>query len=235
MQTAYDQIAAWYQEWLGEGSASAEGDHFYTPLLELIGDVTGQRICDLACGQGRVSRHLAGLGAEVVGVDGSAAMLAIGAGYPEHPKVTFVHDSAHTLQSQADATFDGVLCNMALMDIPDLTATVHSAYRILRAGGWFGFTTLHPCFNTPRSVEVVDDDGRSHRMITDYFTEGFWQSDRRVGPSRLVGAYHRTLGTYLNTLIETGFTIGRVQEVVGRAECWLEVPPVLAMVCRKPG
>jgi 2-polyprenyl-3-methyl-5-hydroxy-6-metoxy-1,4-benzoquinol methylase len=42
-----------------------------------MGEIAGQRICDLACGQGRVARHLADLGARVVGIDLSAKLLAI--------------------------------------------------------------------------------------------------------------------------------------------------------------
>src|SRR5438067_2110787 len=38
--------------------------------------IAGLRILDLGCGKGRFTRHLQGLGAEVVGLDPSAGMLA---------------------------------------------------------------------------------------------------------------------------------------------------------------
>jgi 2-polyprenyl-3-methyl-5-hydroxy-6-metoxy-1,4-benzoquinol methylase len=37
--------------------------------LARLGDVRGKRILDVGCGSGRISRHLAGLGAQVVGFD----------------------------------------------------------------------------------------------------------------------------------------------------------------------
>jgi cyclopropane fatty-acyl-phospholipid synthase-like methyltransferase len=37
--------------------------------FRLLPTVTGERVLDIACGQGRMSRYLARLGAEVVGVD----------------------------------------------------------------------------------------------------------------------------------------------------------------------
>ena len=53
---AYDPIADWYAEW--EALAPA-GDDVLDATVELLGDVTGMRVCDLACGQGRITRFLA--------------------------------------------------------------------------------------------------------------------------------------------------------------------------------
>jgi 2-polyprenyl-3-methyl-5-hydroxy-6-metoxy-1,4-benzoquinol methylase len=78
----YDDIAEWYDQWVG---AHAMSDDPYFPAVEaLMGQVNGQHICDLACGQGRVARHLASLGATVVGIDLSAKLLAIARRHEEH-------------------------------------------------------------------------------------------------------------------------------------------------------
>jgi len=236
-EAAYDPIAQWYDDWVG-GAAndSLDNDPYFPPLVELVGEVAGLRICDLACGQGRIARALAKWGAQVVGVDISGELLAIAERYASaDAPVEYRHDSAHSLGSCQDAEFDGVIANMAMMDIPDLAATVRSTFRVLRPGGWFAFSTFHPCFNTPRSAELVDETGRWHRTVTGYFTEGHWTSDQRVGTARTVGAYHRTLATYLNTLIEAGFTLRQVREIPGVSAIWQQVPPVLAVIVNKPG
>jgi 2-polyprenyl-3-methyl-5-hydroxy-6-metoxy-1,4-benzoquinol methylase len=83
-QARYDQFAGWYQQWIGDAP----------PLIAahavLIPAVTGERVLDIACGQGRMSRYLARLGAEVAGIDISAGMLdkARAAG-PED--ITYIH------------------------------------------------------------------------------------------------------------------------------------------------
>ncbi len=51
--STYDEIAEWYEHWVG--THSMREDPFF-PAVE------GDRICDLACGQGRLARHLADLG-----------------------------------------------------------------------------------------------------------------------------------------------------------------------------
>lgn len=147
---AYDSIAHWYHEWVGDDDA-VDTDPYAGPTLDLIGDVSDQRICDLACGQGRITRALARRGAQVVGVDNSGELLTI-ARQHDMTGIEYRHDNAHTLASCQDAEFDGVVCNMSLMDITDLTATMITTHRILRPGGWFVFSTFHPCFNTPHSA-----------------------------------------------------------------------------------
>ncbi len=208
----------------------------------LLGEVAGQRVCDLACGQGRVARRLVEMGARVVGVDISAKLLELARRHEQaQPRgITYLKADARSLEGIADSTFDGVVCFMALMDIPDLAPTLHTVARILRPGGWFVFATLHPCYHTPRSGEAPTPDGWI-RTIGDYFAEGYWRSDTRTGPPGKVGAYHSMLSTYLNTLIDAGLTLERVSEprapptLAESRPIWAEVPAALVARCRKAG
>lgn len=234
----YDDIAEWYDGWVGEEVGQ---DPYFLLVQALLGEVVGQRICDLACGQGRVARHLTDLGAQVVGVDLSARLLAIGRRHEvtEPRGVGYVQDDAQSLASIADDAFAGVICNMALMDVPNLTPTIHNVGRILRPGGWFVFSILHPCYHTSRSGEIVSAEG-TVRTVGSYFIEGHWRSDTRTGPPGKVGAFHRTLSTYLNTLIEEGLVLecfreARATGITAQVRpVWAEVPAVLAVCCRKP-
>jgi ubiquinone/menaquinone biosynthesis C-methylase UbiE len=236
--SAYDEIAEWYDAWAG--SAIHEDDPFFPAVEALLGDIAGQHVCDLACGQGRVARHLAERGASIVGIDLSARLLEIARRHEQAAPqgITYLHADARSLNGIPDSTFDGVLCFMALMDIAGLAPTLHTVARILRPAGWFVFATLHPCFNTPRSGEMVSADGWV-RTIGGYFSEGYWRSDARTGPPGKVGAYHYMLSTYLNTLFEAGLTLEQVSEpraTVGLATerpIWAEVPAVFAARCRK--
>ena len=66
----YDEVADWYAE-LVRGRANPGPQ----PVFTLLGDVAGQRVCDLACGEGEVARGLAALGAEVTAIDISVRLL----------------------------------------------------------------------------------------------------------------------------------------------------------------
>src|SRR5712691_4974999 len=103
----YDEIAEWYDTWLGPG-ALAE-DPFFPSVEALMGPIAGQRVCDLACGQGRVARHLTDLGARVVGIDLSAKLLAIARRREEaEPRgIAYLLADAQNLAGVADGVFDG--------------------------------------------------------------------------------------------------------------------------------
>lgn len=235
----YDDIAEWYDESIRKGSLLH--DLVVPPLLALAGDVRGRRVCDLACGQGVVARQLAGLGASVVGVDLSARLLEIARRDEEAELlgITYLHDDAQTLATVADAAFDGVVCNMALMDIPDLEATFQATRRVLRPEGWFIFSITHPCYQTPSSSCIVPEGGPPTCVVSGYFAEGYWRSTHAAGVRGQVGAYHRTLGTYVNSLLAAGLTFEHLVEprAVGplaeRRPGLRELPAALIARCRK--
>jgi ubiquinone/menaquinone biosynthesis C-methylase UbiE len=233
---AYDEIADWYDASVRSGNLLQ--DLVAPGLVELAGDIAGRGICDLACGQGVVAREFAARGARVVGIDLSARLLALARrDEPRSPLgVAYVRDDAQSLAAIADASFDGVVCSMALMDIPNLGATFRATHRVLRRTGWFVFAITHPCFQTPFSEQI---EGSVQRRVGGYFAEGFWRSDHAEGVRGKVGAYHRTLATYVNGLAEAGFVVRHLREpiatgaVAERLPGCRELPAVLCARCEK--
>ncbi|HZU66286.1 MAG TPA: methyltransferase domain-containing protein [Ktedonobacteraceae bacterium] len=240
MQKAhYDDIAEWYDSSITRNTLIH--DLVLPPLLELMGDPGGQTICDLACGQGMLCRYLAQKGARVTGVDLSAKLLEIARRYEDAQPlgIDYVLDDAQLLATLADATFDGVVCNMSLMDIENIRGTFLAVARILRPRGWFIFSITHPCFQGPGASREIGPDGTVRYTISDYLTEGYWRSDNPHGVRGKVGAYHRTLSRYLNNLMEAGFILERFiepkagGEMARRVPGNQNVPAVLIVRCRK--
>lgn len=195
----YDMFAEWYDVWIAE----PDDDPVVRSLLGVIGDVAGQRILDLGCGQGRIARHLVALGAaEVVGVELSGQMLARA---DETPRVTYLQADATTTEWWDGAQFDGVVSSMALMDIDDLAGAVRTAAATLRPGGWFAWSINHPAFPGVEQVRSNWPTGGS------YFDEGLWFTDG-TGVRGTVGANHRTLSTYFRTLLQAGFALETIDE-----------------------
>jgi 2-polyprenyl-6-hydroxyphenyl methylase/3-demethylubiquinone-9 3-methyltransferase len=88
----------------------------------------GRRVLDLGCGKGRFARRLAEAGAEVVGLDLSAAMLAEATG------VGRVRGSARRLPFAA-ATFDAVVAVEVFEHLAAVEPALAEARRVLRPGG----------------------------------------------------------------------------------------------------
>lgn len=201
----YDGVADYYASGWGEDLT----DPVTVSLFDLVGDVAGQRVLDVACGHGRISRGLARKGASVVGVDVSAAMLAKAEEF-EHQEplgIRYLRSDAADPELLPGNEYDAAVCSMGLSDIDNLDGTLANLRRLLRPGGTFAFCILHPCFPGIEGVSGAwPSDGS-------YYDERYWQADGALSTLRQqVGANHRTLSTYLNTLHHHGFTLTRTAE-----------------------
>lgn len=232
MGTRYDAIADFYAEMVGDDVSDAVA----AAVLDLAGDVRGARVLDLACGQGRLSRELARRGASVVGADLSEKLLekARAAETQEPLGVTYVHVDVTSPDALSGERFDGVVCHFGLSDIDDLDGALATVARVLEAQGWFVLSIVHPCF--PGSGPDAPSSWPPGRG---YHAEGWWLADN-PGFRGKVGANHRTLSTYLNTLVEHALAVERVAEPEPEAG-WFEskgggepVPLYLVVRCRLP-
>jgi ubiquinone/menaquinone biosynthesis C-methylase UbiE len=107
-----------------------------------LGDVTGLKIVDLACGTGRQTAQLAKRGANVVGVDQSEGMLA--KAKTKSPDIEFMLANLETTFPFGDNQFDLVVSFLALEHINDLRAFFLECKRICRREGTLYFTAMHP-------------------------------------------------------------------------------------------
>jgi ubiquinone/menaquinone biosynthesis C-methylase UbiE len=99
-------------------------------ILGALGPLRGSRILDFGCGKGRFAAQLRALGAEVIGLDRSAAMLA-GASWLDR-----VRGSASRLPF-AGSSFDAVIAIEVLEHLPrpGIDPALAEIRRVLRPGG----------------------------------------------------------------------------------------------------
>jgi len=213
----YDEFAEWYEQWIGDAPSLIAAQDGLLPA------VAGARVLDLACGQGRMSRYLARRGADVLGVDVSAAMLskARAAG---PAGITYLRADVTGAPTWWDGRpFDGCTCELALMDIDDLAGALATVAAVLRPGGWFVASIVHPCFpGNGRGQSSWPPGGGYER-------EGWWTSPGHnpEGVRIRVGATHRKLSTVLNALRDAGLEAERF------AEPPAPVPTYLLWRCRR--
>jgi SAM-dependent methyltransferase len=105
------------------------------PLLDLAEVGPGQRVLDVACGTGVVARGAAertGDAGIVTGLDLNPAMLAVARRL--RPDLTWCQGDAADLPFPI-GSFNAVLCQMALMFLPDRIQAVREMVRVLAPGG----------------------------------------------------------------------------------------------------
>lgn len=165
MQTSrYDDHASWFVSYSALWTATS------SPFLPA--DLSGTRVLDLACGWGSLSRDLARRGAAVTGVELALPLLERGRELERTAPqgITYLHGDASRLDWWDRRPFDATVCNMALMDIDDLDATLATIRAVLRPGGWFNVSLLHPCYPGEQQAGALS----SWPPDTGYGTEGWW-------------------------------------------------------------
>lgn len=110
-------------------------------VWRLIESVPPGRALDAACGTGRHARRLVELGHEVTGVDLTPEMLHRAAA--SIPEATFLEGDLRRLPAE-DASFDLVICGLALSHLAELGVAVNELARVLRPGGRMVVSVLHP-------------------------------------------------------------------------------------------
>lgn len=175
-----------------------------------IGPVTGLQAIDIGCGEGRFSRMLAERGAaEVLGVDLCTPLLAAAEQLKKTAVEQYRMDDMQTLATVPDGSFDLAVSYVALVDVPDVPATVRAAYRVLRPGGRYVVCNLAP-MATATNARTTDSDGRRFAIrVAGYFDESV--RVMRFGKNSLSN-FHRTLTTYMTAFLQAGFQLQSLTE-----------------------
>lgn len=247
---AWEANAAFWDEKMGEGNDFA--NILCWPVLRTLLDPRpGQRILDIACGNGLFSRRLAELGAEVVAFDFSAELIKLArARTPASFSLLTFHvldaTDEQALLALGNSAYDSALCNMALFDIADIEPLFHALPKLLKPGGVFVFTLTHPAFNNASCMHVVEerDNGgvietvysvKVSRYMTPFQSRGLAMR----GQPQAQLYFDRPLQYYLNLGFQNGFVLDGFEErafppghpqgsPLGWGGKFSEIPPVLA-------
>jgi trans-aconitate methyltransferase len=101
------------------------------PVVQLLAPRPGERILDLGCGDGVLTKRLADLGCDIVAIDASAAQVEAASSLGLDARVM----DAETLPF--DDEFDAVFSNAVLHWILRADAAIEGVHRALKPGGRF--------------------------------------------------------------------------------------------------
>jgi 2-polyprenyl-3-methyl-5-hydroxy-6-metoxy-1,4-benzoquinol methylase len=247
---AWNENAAFWDARMGEGNDFVEV--LTWPATErMLKLEPGERVLDIACGNGLTSRRMAAMGAEVVATDFSEEMIAHACRRTTEADGRLTFDVLDATDEQAllalgEGQFDAALCHMALFDMAEIDPLMRSLGRLLHPGGRFVFSVLHPCFNNPHMVQMAEMEDREGEIVTVYSIKVFGYMTPSVakgaassGQPRPHLYFHRPLQVLFGAGLGAGFVLDDLEErsfppdhPQGRSPlAWggnfSEIPPVL--------
>ncbi|KAB5532725.1 S-adenosyl-L-methionine-dependent methyltransferase [Coniochaeta sp. 2T2.1] len=191
-----------------------EGAPEWPRLQTFLPDLSGKRVLDLGCGFGWFCRWAANHGtASVHGIDISHNMLEkartmseTGAKYSNISYARADLDSLELPESDT-ASYDLVFSSLAFHYLENLPQLIQLIHRVLKPGvGKLVFSVEHPVFTAPPSPAMATDPGtgRKYWKLEDYHKQGLRSKPWFVDG---VEKQHRTMTTYINLLLGTGFEL----------------------------
>jgi SAM-dependent methyltransferase len=203
----YDGQADWYE--LFSGSQAHERAR--AMAVELLGDGPGCCV-DVGTGTGRALAALAGAGWTVVGVDVSEDQLDVAR--RRAPVTELLVADAHALPF-ADGEFDAAISCFTHTDFDDPGLVFAELARVLRPGGRFVYTGVHPCFGSPFIArgDATDLPDVVALLRPGYRNSGWsFESFSPEGIRSRVGINHQPLAGLLNSVLEAGFAFEQFLE-----------------------
>jgi ubiquinone/menaquinone biosynthesis C-methylase UbiE len=219
VRTAWDQLAQFWDERMEAGGTWQR--HLIQPAVErLLQLERGERVLEIACGNGEFARRMTEVGGHVLAVDFSEAMLerARARGGDIDYRSVDATDTEALLGLGEPASFDAVVSNMAIMDMESIEPMVAAAARLLKPHGRFVFSTLHPAFNSGDASPTVEVDPKGDTTevysvkVSSYGRPFASKGVAIPGQPVLQWYFHRPLWMIVEPFFAHGFALDGVDE-----------------------
>jgi SAM-dependent methyltransferase len=213
-------------------SGGLENAREWPAFRSLLPDLHCKRLLDIGCGFGWHCRYAREQGAShVVGVDLSENMLERARANTEDSAIEYRCCAIEDLDFRPHE-FDVVISSLALHYVRSFDSVCRNVVRWLSAGGAFVFSVEHPVFTAIAAQQwcVGQTGEKLHWPVDLYHEEG---ARRTNWMSENVIKYHRTIETYVNTVIGAGLHVTSLLEP-GPTAKMLRMRPEWKDECRRP-
>lgn len=234
-QTSWNEVATWYDEAIGHQGSEYHQKVIFPALMRLIKKdkvpFSKKRILDIGCGQGVLCRHLAQLGAEVVGIDNSDQLLKMAS--ERSQAITncqyILADATQLLDDHRKLaiplqphSFDIITCVLAIQNMAALSPIWQAVQQLLKVNGKLLIVMMHPAFRIPQGSDWQwnEHKKRQERVVWSYLSSQEIEITAHPGKqahgfdSATTWHFHRPLQAYINTLGNHQLLIDHIEELV---------------------
>jgi ubiquinone/menaquinone biosynthesis C-methylase UbiE len=218
MNTDWNNVANWYDNYL-VGEDTYQAQVIAPNALRLIAPQKGQRILDLACGQGYFSHMCAEKIGEIVGIDQSSVLIEKAKANAAANEL-YIVGNAETLDAYKLGEFDTVFSILALENIKKISAVMEGIQQVVKKDGKVIFVLLHPAFRIPQHTDWGFDTKKTvqYRKVEKYLSEinipielAPFKGTKETKKVTTI-TFHRSLQWYMKAFRNAGFAITNIEE-----------------------
>jgi ubiquinone/menaquinone biosynthesis C-methylase UbiE len=214
--TSWNNVAGWYDDLLLTDADSYQAKVITPNLLRILDIQKGEKIYDLACGQGYFANLFAEAGAKVIASDWSKRLIEF-ATKRSTSDIKYYVTEAHKAPFLKDASVDAVVIVHAIQNIENVSEVFKECNRVLKKGARAVIVMNHPAFRVPQGSDWVFKDGIQYRLIGKYLSESKVSIDMTPGEKDVKKkvktiSFHRPLQYYIKLFAKNGFAVTRLEE-----------------------
>jgi ubiquinone/menaquinone biosynthesis C-methylase UbiE len=216
VSTDWGEVADWYDQHVGESGGEYHQRVVIPGALRLLAAGPGEKVLDVACGQGVFCRVLQSRGINVTGVD-AAEELIRAARHRGPAEIQYLIGDARDLSNLLPAgQFDAAVCLLAIQNVHPLPPIFQNVARVLKSAGRLVIVMMHPCFRGPKETSWGWDESAKtqYRRIDRYLLPRKTPIATHPGsnPNQYTWTFHRPIGGYVKALRGAGFLIDAMEE-----------------------
>ena len=235
-QNDWGEVADWYDQLVGESGSEYHRQVVLPRTLRLLGATPGQKVLDVACGQGVLCRLLATRGVATTGLDAAAELIQIArernaalaansndfssgtatSATPQVPIPSYRTADAREMGFLDEASFDAAACVLGLQNMHPIAPVCAGVARALRPGGRLVVVVMHPCFRGPKETSWGwEGSAVQYRRVDRYLLPRkapIVAHPGKKADSTYTWSYHKPIEAYVKALRSAGLLVDAIEE-----------------------
>lgn len=214
--TSWEKVGQWYHKTVGKSGMHYHQTLVIPGILNLLTLKIGDKLLDLGCGQGVLSRNI-DRKISYTGIDISPKLVKIAKSENISSDHTFLSgDATKKLPIDCfDFTHATIVLALQNMEHPELA--IKNAATHLISGGKLVIVMNHPCFRIPRMSSWGTDEGKKiqYRRVDNYMSPQkipILAEPSKGELSETTLSFHHPLTNYFTWLGNAGFAVDKLEE-----------------------
>ncbi|HEX8325780.1 MAG TPA: class I SAM-dependent methyltransferase [Tepidisphaeraceae bacterium] len=211
--TDWSDVAAWYDALVGEAGSEYHRHVVLPGVLRLLDAQAGQKVLDVACGEGVLCRLLRERGVETTGIDAARELIAAA---KKKGDGDYRVGDARDLSKLPAAIYDAAACVLAIQNIHPVRPVFDGVAHCLKPLGRFVVVMMHPAFRGAKESHWGWDEQKKvqYRRVDRYLIPRKSPIVAHPGQkeSDYTWTFHKPIEAYVKAARQAGLLVDALEE-----------------------